>query len=304
MAKGFRHIGTAFVEASRGMFNQEIPKDAAAISYFSLFALFPATLVLLALADSFFGWMHLHKRLLQSIIGLFPGSGVFLSSNLAEITTPSAAIVLSCVFVVMWCSTWIFTFIESAMNRIWSVPKRRTFWQSRIRSIFLLALGGILLLVSAGTTAVVSTAGTRAGRQIHQFTRNPVISWMWSLILIGVGFAVAVLVFLFVYKLMPDRKVLWREASSGALVAAVVWEVGSYIFAKVVPYFDYQRVYGKAGAIIALMAWVYTSTLILLYGASFAAKLHRPYAASENELLQFDAQEGPSYKLRSFPRSR
>ncbi len=303
MSKGFRRIGAAFVEASRAMLNQEIPKDAAAISYFSLFALFPATLVLVALADSFFGWMHLHKNLLQSIVGLFPGSGVFLASNLAEITSPSAAIVVSCLIVVMWCSTWIFTFIENAMNRIWGVPKRRTFWQSRIRSISLLALGGILLLASAGATAVVSN-GARAVRHAHYFVRSPVLSLMWSLILIGAGFAVAVLVFSFVYKLMPDRKVLWREAASGALVSAVVWEVASYIFAKVVPYFDYQRVYGKAGAIIALMAWVYTSTLILLFGAGFAAKLHCPYPASESDYLPLATREGSLYKLRSFPRSR
>ena len=86
----------------------------------------------------------------------------------------------------------------------------------------------------------------------------------------------AVLVFLVIYKLLPDRELNWLEALSGAIVSAVLWELGSYIFAKLVPLFDYQRIYGRMGAIVALMAWVYVASLIVLFGAHFSAQLHKP----------------------------
>jgi membrane protein len=304
MPKGVRRVGTALVDSAREMIRHETPRDAAAISYFSLFALFPSTLLLVALADSLFGWMNLHKRVLQGIISLFPGSGQFLAANMGEITTPSPAIVLSCCIVVIWCSTWIFTFIENAMNRIWGFAKDRTFWESRLRSTALLLLGGGCLLTSAGITAIVSTTRSQAHAHMHSLSRYPVFTWMWSAALLGMGFCIATLVFFLFYKVMPDGKVLWWEALSGGLVAAAEWDAGSYIFAKVVPYFDYQRVYGKAGAIIALMAWVYTSTFILLYGAAFSAKLGRPHQAEKHDSQPFGTHEGMQNRVRSFPSSR
>jgi membrane protein len=241
---------------------------------------------------------------LQRIIALFPGSGQFLAANMNEITTPSPAIVLSCCLVVIWCSTWIFTFIENALNRIWGFPKERTFWESRLRSTTLLVLGGVCLLTSVGITAIVSTAGSHTHVRVHTLARFPVITWMWSVALLGMGFCIATIVFFLFYKLMPDGKVLWAEALSGGLVAAAVWEAASYIFAKVVPYFDYQRVYGKAGTIIALMAWVYTSTFILLFGAGFSAKLHRPQPESGRDSLSSGNRQETRDKVRSFPGSR
>ncbi len=263
-----RRAGVALIEALRSLLNTENPRDAAAISYFSLFALFPAMLILIALVDAFLGWLDLHRTVVQRLIALFPGSHTFLAQNLAEITDLSPAVVLSCMMVVIWSSTWLFTFIENALNRAWGVQRRRTFWESRVRSIGLLTLAGVLLLASAGVTIVIGAARSRSVSHISQ----ALIHWVW----LGAGFAVAVLVFSFIFKLMPDRKVLWIEAFSGGIASAVLWETGSYVFAKLVPYFDYQRVYGRTGAIIALLVWVYTSNLIMLFGANFSARLHHP----------------------------
>jgi len=79
-----------------------------------------------------------------------------------------------------------------------------------------------------------------------------------------------------VYKLMPDRNVLWVEALSGAVASAVLWEIASYVFAKLVPLFNYQRVYGRMGVVVGLLTWVYTSSTIMLFGATFSAQLHQP----------------------------
>jgi uncharacterized BrkB/YihY/UPF0761 family membrane protein len=60
-------------------------------------------------------------------------------------------------------------------------------------------------------------------------------------------------------------------------------------------------------AVIALLAWVYTSNLIMLFGANFSAQLHR------SEAEQIPGAEGPAdarpdveqarRNIRSFPRS-
>lgn len=281
------------------MLRHEIPRDAASISYFGLVALVPTILVLIALADAFLGWMNLHGTVVQRVVALFPGSRQFLRSNLNEITTPSTAVVLSCVLVVLWSASWIFTFIENSINRAWGVSSQRTFWESRLRSIAFMILVGISLLASAAMTTFVSAFRARSALRVS-VKANYFIGWFWSLVLLGAGLLIAIMVFSLLFKLMPHRKVSWREAFGGALVTTIMWVLGSYIFGKLVPHFDYQRIYGKMGAVVALLAWVYTSNLIMLFGANFSAQLHE--MMSEETMLDPDYFIGK--KIRRFPLAR
>jgi membrane protein len=278
-----KSLGKAFAAAGRKMLSYETPRDAASISYFGLLALFPSILVLIGLVDAFLGWMNLHGTVVQTTIALFPGSRQFLKTNLNEITNPSTAIVLSCIVVVLWSSSLIFAFIESAINRAWGVPHQKSFWENRLRSFSFMALGAASLLISSILTVVVSAMESRAAARIPASIKTSFfIGWFWYLILFGTGLLIAVLVFTLLYKITPHCTVGWIEAIAGAVVSTTLWEVGSWIFVKLVPDFYSQRIYGRMGAVIALLAWVYTSSSIMLFGANFSAQLH---AAVDKECL-------------------
>jgi uncharacterized BrkB/YihY/UPF0761 family membrane protein len=86
------------------------------------------------------------------------------------------------------------------------------------------------------------------------------------------------------------------------VVAATVWEIGSYVFVTLLPYFDYEGVYGFAGAVIALLAWVYTSNLIMLFGAHFSTHLHRTQVQPEVQDPSLPAAAAATVgRVRSFP---
>jgi len=293
----FRLAGRAFAASGRLMLNHEIPRDAASISYFGLVALVPATLVLIALADAFLAWIDLRGIVVQRVIGLFPGSRQFLLSNLDQITTPSTAVVLSCVLVVLWTSSWIFTFIENSINRAWGISSTRTFWESRIRSIAFMTLVGFSLLSSAAITVFIGAVRVRAAHMTVSARAINFIGGFWYFVLLSAGFLIAVLVFALLFKWMPHRRVFWGEALAGAFLATAIWQIGSYIFMKLLPFFNYQRIYGKMGAMVALLAWVYTSNLIMLFGANFSAQLHE--MRSEQPLREPDLLFGEN--LRRFP---
>ncbi len=270
-----RKAGGALGRALRAMLDHRNPRDAAAISYFSFLALFPGALVLIAVANDLLGKFEFDKsNLFSRVVVLFPVSKKFLDENLRQILDPSTTLVLSCVVIVMWTSSWVFSIVENALNRAWDVPKRRTFWESRLRSITVVVVGGTRLLASVAILAIASPATSEAQERLRIYFRDPIITWLWqSLLFIAVLF-LAILVFTCVYKLMPDKKVEWKEALSGAALSAIFWELGTSIFIKLVPYFDYERIYGRMGAVITLLAWVYTSNLLMLLGANFSAQLH------------------------------
>jgi membrane protein len=52
-----------------------------------------------------------------------------------------------------------------------------------------------------------------------------------------------------------------------------VWQLASYLFASLVPHLDYQRIYGSIGAVVALLSWVYFSSIIVLWGNQYAAMM-------------------------------
>ena len=297
-----RRIGVALVGAARAMWSHEIPRDAGAIAYFSLFILFPAILVLFAVVFAFLGFWDLRAPVVDRIILLFPGSAPFLRKNLSEITRPSPALFLSCFIVVIWGSTWIFTFLENALNRAWGVPRRRTFWESRLRSIALLVLGGTMLLISAGITFIVNAMKSQAETLSPAFAKDQMILTFWKWPIWTAGIMIAIIVFLFVYKLMPDCHIRWTEALTGSIVATTLWEFDWEIFVRLVPVFDPEKVYGTTGFIIALLTWLYASSLITLYGANFSAKLYGARKKDEAGRSHLPgAGRSIGRKVRSFP---
>src|SRR5262249_4681075 len=170
------HAARSLGKALRGLAVQETPGTAAAIAYYSLFALLPATIVLIAVADAILGSMNLHETVLQSILALFPGSRRDLRAAVEQVHAPSLSVLLSCVVATLWSSTWVLMFVENALNRAWGVLKRRTFWQSRLRSLTLLSLGGLLLLASAFLTALVSNAGSFAFEHASGVAQREIIN--------------------------------------------------------------------------------------------------------------------------------
>src|SRR5439155_9675340 len=180
-ASSVRHTARALWDALRALMVYETPGVAASIAYYSLFALLPATVVLIYLADTLMGTMSLHETVLQRILALFPGTRRALRANFEEITRPSASLILFCLLVTLWASSWVLMFVENALNRAWGVLKRRTFWQSRLRSFTLLSLCGVLLVASAALTAVVSALRTLAAGRVPEFARDAILNSIWSL---------------------------------------------------------------------------------------------------------------------------
>jgi membrane protein len=259
------------------MLRHETPRDAAGISYFVIMALFPAILVIIAIADYFLGWMNLNTTVVDIVIGLFQGSGQYIRSNLDEITTPSTAGIVACVIMVFWAFSWVFSFIESSIHRAWDIPNQRTFWESRLRTIAILTMGSVCLLVVAAFITFVRIVRALAAANAYLGNLPAVtyfMGWFWYYVLVVTGILVAFFIFAMIYKWTPNCKVLWKDAFSGAAVAAVMLEFAGYIFARLVPIFDYQQVYGRMGTAVTLLVWVYTSNMIVLFGANFCAQIH------------------------------
>jgi membrane protein len=137
------------------------------------------------------------------------------------------------------------------------------FLKSRILSFALVLTIGFLLLVSL----VFSTLLTALLRYARDLV--PVPPW----VLAGADILIALIVFtvLFgmIFKVLPDVKLRWKDVWKGALLTAVLFTVGRYLISLYLSHFGPASTYGAAGALVAVIFWVYYSALILLFGAEF-----------------------------------
>jgi membrane protein len=76
-------------------------------------------------------------------------------------------------------------------------------------------------------------------------------------------------VFALIYMLLPDAKIQWRYVWVGALITTILFVLGKYLIGLYLSNSDFTESYGAAGSLVALLAWVYYSVLILLFGAEF-----------------------------------
>jgi len=136
----------------------------------------------------------------------------------------------------------------------------RTMLTDRLYS-FLMAVGAALLIL---LLFAVNTAIAVAGSHFHGSL--PLPAAVLHVINFVVSFLLLTAVFTLVYKSLPDGYVAWGDAAVGAVVTALLFDVGSQVLSLVVAQIAASP-YGTAASVLALLAWVYYSAQVFFFGA-------------------------------------
>jgi membrane protein len=134
---------------------------AAQITYYGFVALFPLLLLLSTiLGYALHGNPHLQRQVLDSALAQFPVIGDQIVTNIQSFHGSIAGLVigmLGCVY----GGLGIVQAAQTMLNKVWGVPRnsRPNPVRARLRSLLLLAFGGVSLIV----TTVLSALGAAAG---------------------------------------------------------------------------------------------------------------------------------------------
>lgn len=258
--------------------DNDLTSAAAAVSYFSMLLLFPVLLLLVAIGSGVFGRQTVETYIIGEVRAFLPGAQAFVGKNIESISDISTGVIISCLIVMLWAGSWMFTVIEKALNRVWGTYPR-SFLHGRTVNIAVMSVVSMLLGASAVITTFVT--GVRAAADRIPLRLGPWFAAMsgyaWQLLFVGASLAITISLFTVLYKTLPNTKVPFFEALPGAVLAGVLWEAAKFGFALLLPYFHYELLYGSIGAAVALLSWVYLSSVIMLFGAQFTALLHRDH---------------------------
>jgi membrane protein len=252
--------------------NDRCPQMAAALSYYTVFALPPLLILILALVGVFVDPQDLHGRIVAEMRALVGTEGARLISGIiTDANRPGQGIMaVTGVVALLLGATGVFTQLQEALNTAWEVkpdPRQggiKSFLGKRVLSFGMVLVVAFLLLVSFVISALVSAFGDvvvgilgGTGEMIAQTVQ------------IVIGFGVAWLLFAALFKFLPDAVISWRDVRLGALVTALLFTVGRFAIGFYLGRSEATNAFGAAAALAVLLVWIYYAAIILLLGAEF-----------------------------------
>jgi membrane protein len=255
------------------------PRLAAALAYYTIFALAPLLIIAIAVAALFFDEAQVRQNMLNEIGALVGQNGrQAIEAMMDGASKPTTGLIATVIGVVtlLIAAGGFFNQLQDALNTIWEVQPKpgRGVWgiiKDRALSFTMVLATGFLLLASLIISTILSAAGKLLGGHIGDQ------ALFWQLINLVASFGISTLLFAVIFKVLPDAKILWRDVWIGAAATALLFTLGRFLIGWYLGHTATESAYGAAGSLVALLIWVYYSTQILFLGAEFTqvyAKSH------------------------------
>lgn len=170
----------------------------------------------------------------------------------------------------VFSATTVFAQLQASLNNAWEVepdPEQggwKSFLVKRGLSLGMVLVIAFLLLVSFVLTTLIDELiafliGSEAGtlEQIIGLVINNAIALL-----------VATALFAAIFKVLPDATMRWRDIWAGAFLTALLFVIGKAAIGWYLQNSQMGDAWGSAASsMIALLVWVYYSSLIVLFGA-------------------------------------
>jgi membrane protein len=247
-------------------------KLSASLAYYTIFSIAPLLILIISLAGLFFGDAAATNRIYPQIAHYVGSPAALQIQDILkhlQLSGKSGTAVVFGVITLFLGASGIFLEIQDSLNIIWNVkakPKRG--WlkliQNRLLSFSLIIGLGFLLLASLLINLLIS-----ALEQWIEHFMHAVTALLVKGINLGLTFIIISTLFAIIFKFLPDVKIKWREVRSGAIFTAILFMLGQYVISLYIQYTAKASVYGAAGSILVIMAWIYYTSAILYIGAEY-----------------------------------
>lgn len=247
----------------RQFYRQRGLQIASSLAYATLLSLVPLVTVMFG----FLGGLPIFENMgdsIQSFIfqNFAPAFGDTVRGYLEEFASKASKLTGTGIIILVAIALMLMATIDSALNTIWHVRRRRNPVARFLVYWAIISLGPLLLgigIVSTSyllSTTVVSGVDVSLGIDL----KNSLLSY--------VPFLTTSVAFSLLYIVIPNCYVSRRNAVIGGVTAAILFELAKYgfgIYVKSVP--SYEAIYGAIAIVPTFLVWMYLSWVIVILGA-------------------------------------
>jgi membrane protein len=256
-------------EAAHGYFTNRLSTSAAAMAFYTMFALGPIMIFSIAVAEPFVGKLMAQEAIFNALstvvapeqlkgIQRFASQDLFRGGGIAALI--GAAVLL-------YTGTRVFVELDDGIDAIWRDRKTRSLHpvlaslKSRLLALALMVVLGVLLIAVILTSVLISAyAGA-----LEAF---PILGeWIGPAMSVFVHYGLLSAFFTLIYKWLPTGGVPWKYALIGGVVNALLFAAGNR---ALVYYFEVTQLtsaFGATAGFAAIMVWMYWTSLTILIGA-------------------------------------
>jgi membrane protein len=245
---------------------------AAGLSYYFLLSLFPL-LILLATILGYLPVPNLFNQAMELAARIVPGDAMGLVQRiLHSVLTPGRGKLLSFGIIgTLWAASGGFSAMIDALDIAYDARQSRPTVRQRLVAVGLTFLTGGLISLSLVLTMIGSRAGIWIGKLLHL---SEAFQFSWPYIRWGIIVGSIVLAMELLYFIGPNIKQRIKDSLPGAVLGTALWiMISAAVNAYVSHFANYNKTYGTIGAVIALMLWLYVSSIAILIGAELNSEL-------------------------------
>jgi membrane protein len=255
--------------------DDKAPRQAAALAYYTLFALGPLLVVAVVAAGLLFGTEAVARALTAEfgrLVGKEGGDALhdLMAGGMARGETWIGVAVGA--VAVLFGAAGVFSQLRESLNVVWEVQEKvPEGWRRKVATavkrnfLSFVALLGIIFLLVVGLA--LNALVTAMAAQAQDVLAGP--DWLWAILNVAVTMALLTAAFALMFRYLPSARVAWKDVTLGALVTAVLFVVGQALIGLYLAQAATATRYGTAGAVLVVLLWLYYSCLILLFGAEF-----------------------------------
>ena len=251
--------------------NDDLLSIGAQASFFLLFSLFPFLIFLIVLIT--YMPMVNFQDSIQVLAAFMPANAYLILQDIVNQTIANRSVTLLSfgMLSALWSSASGVTSLIRGINRAYDQEETRPSWKITAVSLYFT----LELAVAITFSLILIVFGKILGTQLFHFLGFSDVSLkVWSYVGYIITLVTTILVFISLYYNTPNRRLKFREVIPGAVVASLGWVIISIAFSYYIDNFgNYSKVYGSLGGIIALLMWLYVSSIIILMGAEINASL-------------------------------
>ena len=266
-------LGPVLWQTLKRFESTERRRDAAALTYTTLFALIPVLTVIYAILSAVPALQEWGGETSSELLAyVMPEGSGQISEYLLAFSQQARSLTWIGVLFLFVTALMLLRTIEMQFNRIWSVDKPRSGLQTFFRYWAVLSLGPLLIGAAIAISSLLASLPAVAG-----LDRIPlpfrILPWLLS--------AIALMA---LYMLVPNCRVPWRNALLAALLISLLFELGKLLFTLIIGLFPaYQLIYGAFAAVPLFLLWLHMAWMLVLLGAELSYALSH-YAPANRQL--------------------
>ena len=169
----------------------------------------------------------------------------------------------------LFVATTLFSVIKNSLNDIWQIkvndrPGTLFKLKLRARSLAIILAAGFLFMGAIFMDSFEILAGNYMHRIFSGGGRffKGVLDEVVSIVVISIWF-------ILLFRYLADGRPSWRVAIAGGCLTGVLFELGKTLLSYLMRNSNIGTVYGASGAMVLILLFVFYSSFILYFGASF-----------------------------------